>query len=93
MKENLLMIWLKDSVSTDMPTALSMWDIGTKTNSMDSEKRSGMTAVNTKDSTKMRRRKDKVSTAGPMAIDSLESGATTCLMAKVFSYGTMTGCS
>lgn len=69
MKVNLLMIWHKDSVFTDMLMGANMLDIGTKTSSMDLEKKSGMMEVNIKDFTKMLQKKVRESIAGQMEID------------------------
>lgn len=92
-RENLWTIWLKALVSIDTLTDPSMLDIGTRTNSTDSAKRSGMTVASIRDSTRMHRKRAKESTAGQMATDLLESGATICSMVWGYSYGMMTGCS
>ena len=62
------MIWPKALVFIDMPMEANMLAIGTKTNSMVSERKNGMTGVNIKDSTKMLLRKVKVNIAGQMEI-------------------------
>ena len=77
-RANSLMTWLRASVSIGMPMALSMWDTGTRINSTASAKRSGMMVASTKVSTRMLRKKAKVSTAGLMATDTSVNGATTC---------------
>jgi hypothetical protein len=93
MRVNSSTTWLKALVSTGTPTALSMSGTGTKTNSTALVKKSGTTVANIRDSTKMHLRKARESIAGPTATDMLESGATTCSMAKVYSFGMMIGCS
>ena len=93
MRESSSTTWLKGLVSTGTPTALSMLGTGTKTNSTALVKKSGTTAANIKDSTKMHQRKARESIAGQTATDMLESGATTCSMAKDCSFGMTIECS
>jgi hypothetical protein len=93
MKESLLTIWLRVSVSTDMLTAPSMWDTGTKTNNMDLVKRSGTMGVNIRVSTRMHQKRARVNIAGQTETDMSASGATTCSTAKVSLYGMTIGCS
>lgn len=69
MRVNSLTIWLKGSVFTSTPTAASTLGTGTRTNSMASEKKSGMIIHNIKAFTKMLPKKDKVNIAGLMETD------------------------
>lgn len=66
-----------------------MLAIGIKTNSMDSVKKSGMTAANMLDFIKTPLKKDKESTDGRMATDISENGEITCSTGRVYSCGTM----
>ena len=93
MKESLSMIWPKVLVFTDMPTAVNMSDIGTKINNTVLVKKSGTTAVSTKDSIKMHLKRDKVSTAGQTVTASSANGVSTCLTVRASSYGMMIVCS
>ena len=78
MRENLMMIWLKALVYTDMQMEASMQAIGTRINSMGSEKKSGMTEASIRVFTKMLRKKVRENIAGLMEIDTLESGGIIC---------------
>mgnify|MGYP004531714311 CR=1 FL=1 len=77
-KENLSTIWHKVLEYIDMPMVANMSATGTKINSMDLERKNGMMEVNIKASIRMLPKKDKVSTAGLMEIDTLENGGTIC---------------
>jgi hypothetical protein len=87
MKENSLMIWLKDLAFTNTQTEASTSVTGIKTNNTDLERKSGMTQACTRDFIKMQVRKAKVSTAGQMETATSESGTRICLMAPACSSG------
>ena len=74
MKESSLMIWPKVLESTGMPMAANMSDIGTKINSTDLAKKSGMTAASTKASIRMHPKRVKVNIAGQTVTDTLANG-------------------
>ena len=88
-KESLLMTWLKDLGSTNMPMVQSTWDTGTKINNMDSVRKNGMMEVSTKVTTRMLPKKAKANIAGLMVTGMLENGKTICSMDVVFLSGMM----
>ena len=78
MKENLLMIWPKVSVSINMPTVQNMLVTGIKINNTVSVRKSGTMEVNIKDSTKMHQKKVKENIAGQMVTGMWENGKIIC---------------
>ena len=92
MKENSQMTWLRASVSIGMQTEASMSDIGTKTSSMDLEKRNGTIAPCTKASTKTHQKKVRENTAGQTATDTLVNGHRTCSTEEACSSGMTIAC-
>ena len=87
MKENLWMIWLKDSGSIIILMEVNTLAIGIRINSMDLEKKNGMMEAIIKDFIKMLQKKDKVNIYGQMVIDILESGIIICSTEKAFLFG------
>jgi hypothetical protein len=86
-KVNFMMIWHKGLGFISMRMEASTLDIGTKTNSMDLEKRNGMTRVCIKASTKTPVKKDKENINGLMEIGTSGNGVRICLTEKAFSSG------
>ena len=82
------MTWPRASAFTGTPTEASTSATGTRTSSMDSERRSGTMAASMLDSTKMHQRKARASTDGLMEIGILASGAIICSTAKGCLCGT-----
>ena len=78
MKENLLMIWPKVSVSINMQMDQNMLATGIKINNMVLVRKSGMMEVNIKDSTKMHQKKVKENIAGQMVTGMWENGKIIC---------------
>jgi len=72
------MIWLKDLEYIDMLMEANMLDIGTKTNSMDSERKNGMMEANIKAFIKMLQKKARENIVGQMEIDTSENGRIIC---------------
>ena len=63
--------------------------IGIKINNMALEKKNGMMEVNIKDFILMLLKKDMENIVGLTEIDMQENGIITCLMEKVYLFGTM----